>query len=253
MKKVLFALVALCAFATSVVHAVDLQVSAMPVKARVLQSYNGSGFYWGVHTFAETEKLTPVANDTALGGNFAVGAAVGVTAGYLWGGNGTSWQAVEAMASYKNISPGSTSMVEGAPFVVDSKWSFTQRVKFGGPVEVMLAMLPNLGTVFPGLPAPPVGGVGTTHPYLFGALHEDDISQSIGLNVGRAWRIKGGFGVGMMQALGKAANNPNGALVVADVWAEYIPPSSSVTVGIPDGTIKTNQGRETRIGLSILY
>src|ERR1700704_1167430 len=111
----------------------------VPLKApqRVLQTYTGSGFYWGVHTFAETEKITPIVNDTTLGGQFAVGAAVGVTAGYLWGGNGVAWQAVEAMVSYKNIGVGTAPMVDGTPLVPDSKWSFTQRVKFGGPVEVM--------------------------------------------------------------------------------------------------------------------
>lgn len=227
----------------------------VPLKApvRVLQSYTGAGFYYGVHTFAETEKLTPVVNDTALGGQFAVGAAVGLTAGYLWGGNGVSWQAIELMASYKNVSGASPDAVPvaGAPLTVDSKWSFTQRVKFGGPAEVMLALLPNLGTVFPALPAP-AGGVGTMHPYLFGAVHEDDISQSLGVPLGRAWRIKGGFGAGMMQTLGRSAANPNAAAVVVDVWAEYIPPSSSVTVGAGD-IVKTNAGRETRMGLSILY
>lgn len=232
-------------------YATDLAPTYKAPQQRVLQTYQGAGFYYGAHTFAETEKVTTVVNDTTLGGQFAVGAAVGITGGYMWGGNGVSWQAVELMASYKNIS--NPNPVVGLPLVIDSKWSFTQRVKFGGPVEVMLAMLPNLGTIFPALPAPPVGGVGVTHPYLFGAVHEDDISESLGVSLGRAWRIKGGFGVGLMQTLGRAANNPSGALVVADVWAEYIPPSSSVTFGIPDGTVKTNQGRETRIGLSILY
>lgn len=234
--------------------AADLTPITKAPPLRVLQTYKGAGFYYGVHTFAETEKLTSVVNDTALGGNFAVGAAVGLTAGYLWGGNGVSWQALEVMASYKNVSGSAADAmpVAGAPLVVDSKWSFTQRFKFGGPADVMLAMLPNFGTVFPALPAPPAGGVGTTHPYLFGAVHEDDISQSLGLQLGKAWRVKGGFGVGMMQTLGRAANNPSGALVVADVWAEYIPPSSSVTFGAND-MVKTNTGRETRIGLSILY
>lgn len=233
--------------------AADLEPLKAP-RPRVLQTYYGSGFYYGVHTFAENQKINTDVNNNTLGGNFAVGAAVGLTAGYLWGGTGVAWQAVEFMASYKNIEASVPIVTEnGAVLNVDSKWSFTQRVKFGGPVEVMLAMLPNLGTIFPALPAPPVGGVGTTHPYLFGALHEDDISQSIGFQVGKAWRVKGGFGVGMMQTLGRAQNNPNGATVVADVWAEYIPPGTSMTLGVPDGLVKTNQGRETRFGLSILY
>lgn len=245
-----FAFIAALVMSTSA-YAADMTPVYKVPQQRVLQTYQGSGFYWGLHTFAETEKVTPIVNDTSLGGQFNVGAAVGITGGYMWGGNGASWQALELMASYKNIS--NPNQTVGAPLIVDSKWSFTQRVKFGGPVEVMLAMLPNLGTIFPALSAPPVGGVGTTHPYLFGAVHEDDISESLGVEIGRAWRVKGGFGVGMMQTLGRAANNPSGATVVADVWAEYIPPSSSVTFGIPNGTVKTNQGRETRIGLSILY
>lgn len=219
------------------------------VKARVLQTYQGSGWYWGIHTFVENQKITTV-DTAALGGTFAVGAAVGGTLGYMRGGNGVSWQALEAMASYKNIAGGVP--VAGDPMLVNSKWSFTQRVKFGGPVDAMLAALPNMGTIFPALPTL-TGGVGTTHPYLFGAVHEDDISESINLPIGRAWRLKGGFGLGMMQQLGKAQNNPNASTVVADVWAEYIPPSSTVTFGVPAGFIKTNAGRETRIGLSILY
>lgn len=233
--------------------AADMAPVAKAPPPRVLQSFYGAGFYYGVHTFAETEKITPVIGDTALGGNFAAGAAVGLTAGYLWGGNGVSWQALEVMASYKNISAAATGAIPvvGVPLMVDSRWSFTQRFKIGGPADVMLALLPNLGTVFPALPAPP-GGVGTMHPYLFGAVHEDDISESIGISLGRAWRIKGGFGAGMMQTIGRSTANPNGAAVVVDVWAEYIPPASSVTIGAGD-LVKTNAGRETRFGMSVLY
>lgn len=236
----------LAALCVTPAFAADMTLKAP--KPRVLETYRGAGWYYGAHTFAENQKIsTP--NSNVLGGQFAVGAAIGLTAGYMWGGNGLSWQALEAMASYKNIAGGLP--VANSTLTVDSKWSFTQRFKFGGPIDAFLAVLPNLNTVFPALPAAPAGGVGTTHPYLFGALHEDDISESLGVPLGRAWRIKGGFGVGMMQQLGKAANNPSGATVIADVWAEYIPPSSSITFGVPD--VKTNAGRETRIGLSILY
>lgn len=229
----------------------------IPLKApppRILQTYTGSGWYYGLHTFAENQKIVPNANGDTLGGNFAVGAAIGLTAGYLWGGNGISWQALELMASYKNVSGAvpTEPTITGAPLTVDSKWSFTQRFKFGGPADAMLAVIPNIGTVFPALPPPP-GGIGSTHPYLFGALHEDDISQSIGFDLGRAWRIKGGFGAGIMQTMGKSTTNPNGAAVVLDLWAEYIPPASAVTVGVPAGFVKTNAGRETRFGASILY
>lgn len=247
-RPLVLALLAVCV-SHSDVRAADMILKA-PVKQRILETYRGAGWYYGVHTFAENDKLA-TANSSTLGGNFAVGAALGLTMGYMWGGNGVAWQALEAMASYKNISGGIP--VPNTTLQVDSKWSFTQRFKFGGPTEVLLAGLPNMGTVFPSLPAAPAGVVGTSHPYLFGALHEDDISESIGLPLGRAWRFKGGFGVGLMQQLGKAQNNPNGATVVADVWAEYIPASSAVTVGAPADFLKTNTGRETRFGLSILY
>jgi hypothetical protein len=162
------------------------------------------------------------------------------------------WVAVETMASYKNISAGVP--VEGTTIGIDSRWSFTERVKVGGPVDVLLAMLPNLGTIFPALPPPPTAGVGLTHPYIFGAFHQDDISESLGLGLGRSWRIKGGFGLGVMQSLGKSQLNPNGSPVVLDLWAEYIPPSSSVSFGVPKAfDIKTNAGRETRFGISVLF
>lgn len=247
MKHFVFAAALVAGLAAGTANAADLVLKAAP-QQRILLSYEGSGWYYGVHTFAENQKLDA---GNGLGGAFSVGAAAGLTAGYMRGSGG-AFQALEFMVSYKNID-GNVPMVVGAPLEVGSKWSFTQRAKFGGPVDVLLNALPNAGTLFPALPAAPTGGVGLTHPYLFAALHEDDISQSIGVPVGKAWQIKGGFGVGMMQTLGKSQLNPNGSTVVADVWAEYIPPGSTATIGAPAGFMKTNQGRETRVGMSILY
>lgn len=237
----------LLACASSFAVAADMPPA--PAKPRALVTYQGSGWFYGVHTFAENQKITTV--DTAsLGGTFSVGAAVGITAGYMWGGNGISWQAIETMVSFKNISGGT--LVAGAPVTVDSRWSFTERFKFGGPVDALLAIIPNTGTLFPVLPAFS-GGVGTTHPYMFAAAHQDDVSESVGVPTGRAWRLKAGFGLGMMQQLGSAQNNPNGSKIVADIWAEYIPPSSTVTFGIPAGFAKLGTGRETRVGFALLY
>jgi len=230
-------------------HAADMVLKATP-QQRILQSYEGTGWYFGAHTFAENQKLDA---GNGLGGAFAVGGAVGLTAGWMRGSGG-NFQAIEVMASYKNIDGGvPTIKAIGEPIAINSKWSFTERVKFGGPVDVTLAMIPNIGTLFPAFPTPPAGGVGLTHPYIFGAFHQDDISQSVGVEVGRAWKIKGGFGVGLMQTLGKSQLNPNGSTVVVDVWAEYIPPMSTITVGVPAGFEKTNQGREVRIGGSMLF
>jgi hypothetical protein len=247
MKSVIGLIGLIGLIACTPVRAADMVLKATP-QQRILQSYEGTGWYFGVHTFAENQKLDA---GNGLGGAFAVGGAVGLTAGWMRGSGG-SFQAIEVMASYKNID-GSVPQAAGDPIAVNSKWSFTERVKFGGPVDVMLAMIPNVGTLFPAFPAAPTGGVGLTHPYLFGAFHQDDISQSVGVPVGRAWKIKGGFGVGLMQTLGKSQLNPNGSTVVVDVWAEYIPPASTITVGAPVGVEKTNQGREVRIGSSVLF
>lgn len=243
-----FAIAMAAALACSSAYAADMLPAPVAAKPRILDTYQGSGWYYGAHTFAENQKTTV---DPSLGGAYTVGGAAGLTLGYMWGANGVSWQALDFMVSYKNVD-GSIPAASD-PVKLDSRWSFTQRFKFGGSPAVLTALLPNTGTLFPALPAPPVGGVGTTHPYLFAAVHEDDVSESAGVPIGRAWRIKGGFGLGIMQQLGRTQNNPNGAHVVMDLWAEYIPPSSVITFGLPSDFIKLRSGRETRIGAAILF
>lgn len=244
MKYLLAAGLALLAAATA--NAADL-ISPI-VKPRILETYQGAGWYYGLHVAAETQKMTV---DPGLGGAFAVGGDVGITLGYMWGANGITWQALDTMVSYKNID--GAVPTAGDPVRLNSRWSFTQRFKFGGNPSLLLAMLPNMGTLFPALPAPPAGGVGTAHPYFFGAVHVDDISESAGVDIGRAWRLEGGFGVGIMQQLGRAQNNPNGAQVVMDLSVEYIPPSSAIMFGLPADFIKVKSGRQTRITAAVLF
>lgn len=243
-----FTTVLAAALACSSAYAADMPSPVAAQPQRILATYQGSGWYYGIHTFAENQKTTV---DPSLGGTYAVGGAVGITLGYMWGANGVTWQALDTMVSYKNID--GTVPTASDPVKLDSRWSFTQRFKFGGSPSVLLAALPNMGTLFPALPPAPAGGVGTTHPYFFATVHEDDISESAGQPIGRAWRIKGGFGVGLMQQLGRAQNNPNGAGVVMDLWAEYIPPSSVITFGLPADFIKLKSGRETRVGAAVLF
>lgn len=210
--------------------------------------YTGSGAYWGIHTFAEIDRTGFAGQPGSIGTMYAAGAAVGATVGYQWG-NGGTFYAIEAMASYKNLGASQESAVTGS---VDSRWSFTERVKLGGPMANVLNLLPNIGAAFPAMPALPSGGVGTTHPYLFAAVHQDDISATFGVDSGRAWRVKPGFGVGIMQQLGTAtAGNPG---VVMDVWAEYVAPGTGITLGAPDGSVSAvSTGAEARLGMAILY
>lgn len=246
MKKLLIT-ATLCLMPT-LGFAADMQVKAKP---RILLTYLGSGMYYGAHTFAQSNRIDASSPaGSTLGGTFAVGAALGGTFGYMWG-DGTTWKAVEAMASYKNISAANLT-TNGAMATIDSKISFTQRAKFGGdPIMAIFNMLPNLSTQFPVLPSLPVGAIGTSHPYLFGALHEDDVSGSIGANTGKAWQVKGGFGIGLMSQMGATASNPNGIPITADVWAEFIPTGASINVGIPSAKVST--GREARVGLGFYW
>lgn len=220
----------------------------MPVKAAppsVLLTYRGNGTYFGLGTFAENDKISAAGTGTlgGLGGTFAVGASINAVGGYMWG-DGTSWKAIEVMGSYKNVGVTTVSNT-GVPMAFDSRYGFTERLKIGGPVTALLAALPNLGGLFPVLPAAPIGGVGNTHPYLFGALHEDPLRTNIGVAAGRAWIVKGGFGLGLMQQLSSR--------LTADLWAEYIPAGGSMTVGLPAGVARASVGRETRFGASLLF
>lgn len=248
MKKLLIA-AAMCLVPT-LVFAADMPVKAKP---RILLTYLGSGMYFGAHTFAQTNRIDASSPaGSTLGGTFAVGAAVGGTFGYMWG-DGTTWKAIEAMASYKNISAASVTTA-GTVATIDSKVSFTQRFKFGGdPVMAILNLVPNLSTQFPVLPSLPIGSIGTSHPYVFGALHEDDVSASLGLMTGKAWQVKGGFGIGLMSLMGATASNPSGIPITVDVWAEFIPVGASFNLGIPAALTKASTGREGRVGLAFYW
>lgn len=247
-------LIAALALFTLPAMAADLVPLKAPPKQRILLTYNGAGMYYGLHTFAENQKIDVSGATTTsggilsgLGGTFAVGAAVGLTGGYMWG-DGTSWKAVEAMVSYKNIGTDTVMTAAGVPASMQSNWSFTERFKLGGPLASALNLIPNLSTLFPVFDAtsPIPGGIAsTTHPYIFGAFHQDDVSASFGLANGRAWKLKGGAGIGAMTQLASG--------VVMDVWAEYIPASSGVTIGAPGTSASVSSGRESRIGAAILW
>lgn len=218
-----------------------LKKAAAPATVFDGYPYNGSGFYWGLNTFGEAADIgsaTPAGNGPKV---FAVGAAAGVVAGYVWG-RGTTFYAVEGMANYSTIGTNGT-CDPAVPCVLNARWSFEQRVKFGGPIANMLSFLPDLSTVFPALPAIPAGSSNPlTHPYVMAGLHEDDVSAEFGLAAAHKWRIQPSVGVGVLSQMSQG--------IVMDVWAEYIMPVGSFTVA-PGMTV--DSGKKARVGLSILY
>lgn len=228
----------------------------MPTKApkpSVLQTYAGSGFYFGIGTFGEVDrtKITGPAGQ-AFSADIAGGALSG-TVGYMWG-NGTSWRAVDVSAEWFNIG-GSNVQGNLVPASVNTQWGFTERFLLGGPLASVLNLLPNLSTIFPALPTPTVPVTGTIHPYIFAALHEKDISASYLLATGKVWRVQGGLGVGAKQQLGNVQGNPQASQVTVDYWAEYLIPSSGITLGPIAGGIPANAnvGGGARVGMSLQY
>lgn len=236
--------------------AADLQVkaTAMP-RARVLQTYMGCGTFYGIHTTASGARTEVQGTPGTIGNTYNASAAVGLNIGYLCG-DGVGWKAIEVDVDYKGLGetqPATNTAVDGS---IASRWGVTGRFMLGGPIANMLGVLPNLGPqVFPALPQAPANSIpSTNHPYLFAAVHADDVSGSIGMAEGKAVRIRGGIGVGLMSELGMAANNPQGSRVVANTSIEYLFPGNGVTLGGIDGsTGSANLGPEYRLRFGLNY
>lgn len=230
--------------------AADLSVAKAP-KQRVLWTYAGSGTYFGLGTYGEAQRATIAGLNGSGVDAYAAGGAVALVGGYMWG-DGTTWKAIEVSAHWSNTSAGSTA--PAVPSEVSSRVGFTERFLLGGPLASMLTMLPNLSTVFPTLPVLPAGAVGTSHPYIFIAAHQDQIGTEYGLAAAKVWRIRGGAGVGVKSQLGQAGNLSQGSPVTLDVWAEYLFPGQGITLGLPAGTVAAaSTGGGARIGATIEY
>jgi len=245
MRKLILTIAAL-ALASSA-QAADIPKKAPLPPTRVLTSYAGSGFYFGLGTFGEVDRanVTGTAGQ-AMSADIAGGALSG-TIGYMWG-DGTTWKAVDVSAEWFNIG-GSNVQGNLIPASVNSQFGFTERFLIGGPLASVLNLLPNLSTVFPVLPQPTVAVVGNVHPYLFAAAHEKDISASYLMATGKVWRVQAGLGVGAKQQLGA---NP---AVTVDYYAEYLIPASAVTLGNVGGAVTgaANVGGGARVGMTLEY
>lgn len=230
-------------------------------------SFPGCGGYIGLHTFAENDKVqvagtVPVAGGgvlSGIGGTYDVGAAIGGTAGYSCAKSDTSWWAIEVMASYKNTgttlaTPVTAGAATGVTASIDSRWSSTQRAKWGADWQTVLNYFPTLGSLFPGVPSLPVGAT-NTHVYIFGAIHEDQIDASITGSSRNGWRVRPGFGIGTMFQPGTSgglAATPGTSKLWMDIWAEYIPAGKGVDLGVTP-LVSVNSGHETRLGMAVIW
>lgn len=192
----------LAAAAFAVLGFTSALAADLPVKVRpnVLAGfpYQGSGFYVGLGAVGAVLSAD-VGGDTGGSSIFSAGAAIDITAGYQFTST-NNWYAFEASAQYTNM--GGSVACPADACSVSSKWGFEQRALIGFPIQQVLSVLPNLGTVFPGLPPLP-GGVNAsttnTHPYIFAGIREDDRSAAFGLARAQVWTIQPVVGLGLRQ------------------------------------------------------
>ncbi len=196
------------------------------------------GMYYGLNTMGSAGAV----NGAPIGTQVIQG-DIGATLGYgcPLNADGSAFWFAEGMFDFANINGNNNGLALSGPAV------FEQRFAFGSPISSMLNLFPSLS--FPSLPSLPVLPAGVTagpsYPYLFAAIHEQDISASVGLSQNRQWLISPGLGVGMLTRL---SNN-----VVADVFAEWQLQSNHLCIG-PAGSLGcASLGNAARVGFSLKY
>lgn len=217
----------------------------LPIKApKILAAgypYQGSGFYAGIGAVGAVLSADVGAN-TGGSSIFSAGAAIDLTAGYQFT-TGTNWYAFEASAQYTNMGGSVACGVNACS--VSSKWGFEQRGLIGFPIQQVLSVLPNFGTLFPGLPPLP-NGVTTTssHPYVFVGIREDDRSAMFALAQAQVWTIQPVVGMGLRSQW------TNGLVADTSVGCTFADTGLQLG-GIDNASAKF--GRDCRAAFRLLY
>jgi opacity protein-like surface antigen len=214
----------------------------MPVKAAGLSKYTtyptGCGFFYGVNTMGAAGNVS--------GGSSGVNSLmgdIGLTAGYTCPIGASSFWFVDGMFDLSRVSGGSNAV----GLSIAGTATFEQRVAIGvswATAAQFVSLFPGLGGVaMPSIPTLPGGiNAGATNPYIFGAVHEQDISAQLGAQTGKAWLLSWGAGAGALTRLS------NG--MVLDTWIEYQAASSGVTISPITGA-KVNLGDTLRVGIGL--
>jgi opacity protein-like surface antigen len=216
----------------------------MPTKAPAYQVYDLThcGAYIGLNSIGSATSVQGV----AVPGTQLVNAGLGGTIGYGCPFNaqtGSFWFA-EGLFDIVNINGTSNGLNLSGPL------SFTQRFGAGTPINNMLSVfnpLGGLGTAaVPSLPVLPNGVTASPGaPYIYAALHEQDISAQLGLASNREWLFSYGVGMGLRYRLS------NG--VVADTFAEYKTQSNLICIGPLGQAGCTKTGPGVQVGFQFLY
>jgi opacity protein-like surface antigen len=200
------------------------------------------GAYFGVNMAITSSSVN---SDMVTPGTQVVQGEIGGTIGYgcpINATNGSFWF-VEGLVDATNLNGSTNGLALNGPA------AFTERFGVGTPLNNMIGSLLPIGTQSPAVPnlpvLPPGVTAGTGAPYLFAALHENDISAQLGLMQNKQWLVSYGAGVGIRYRLS------NG--VVADTFAEYRTATNTLCVG-PLGIAGCAKiGNGVQAGVQFLY
>lgn len=213
--------------------AADLPLKAAPLGYSTYPTK--CGMYYGVNTMGSASAV-----ENASAGTETVQGAVGLTVGYTCAVGGGYWF-VDGMFDFANLNGNANG------FAVSGPAQFEQRFGFGAPIPLLISLVPGLSSLQNALPSliplPTGVSVTTTSPYLFGALHEDDIGVAIGLSSNKQYLISAGIGVGTKTRLS------NG--IVFDPFAEYVLPTTEMCLGVIVGCVKRGAG--IRVGAALEF
>src|SRR5260370_4500143 len=144
--------------------------------------------YYGVNTMGSTGSVS-----NAQVGTQIVQGAIGLTLGYTCP-MGAGYWFTDADFDFANLNGNANGFSLTGPAM------FAQRFGFGAPVDMILSLVPGLNSLqnaVPSLiPLPSGVKVVTSNPYIFGAVHEEDIGVSFGFASNRQWLVSAGFGIG---------------------------------------------------------
>lgn len=241
--KFVKALAAGLILASAAAHAADLPMRALSNPFANPYDLGHCGAYFGINS---TLTSTGVNGSGVAPGTDVQQGAIGGTLGYGCPINGSAsgafWFA-EALADFTNLNGNTNGLSLAGPT------SFTERFGVGSPLTSMVGSLLPSGTqspAVPNLPALPNGiTAGAGNPYLFVALHQNDISAQFGLAQNREWLFSYGAGIGLRYRLS------NG--VVADTFAEYKTATNSLCVGPLGNSACAKIGSGVQAGVQFLY
>jgi hypothetical protein len=215
-----------------------LALKAPPPTSRFLTYPVGCGLFYGFNTMGAGGS----ANGSAIASTQVLAGDVGVTLGYGCpiGTDGQTFWFVDSMFDFSKVN-GSDSRVS-----LGGTATFEQRLAIGAPwstISALTSMFPELsGIAVPSVPLLPAGAyAGSTNPYAFFALHEQDISAQTLTARGKTWLVSWGVGIGALTRL------KNG--MVLDTWVEYQAASTGLRLGLAGTDVRL--GDSVRVGMSL--